>query len=131
MMYQNDVEEFMAIGGQEFPTQQGCRLHPDMKDNDPQIQLYMDLICEEYLETLHAYKNGNVIELADGLADMVWVIMGMASTMDIEFEEIWEEVRRSNMSKFVDGIAIRNPDTGKIMKPPTFSEPDLKTVLGV
>jgi predicted HAD superfamily Cof-like phosphohydrolase len=129
--YQSDVETFMNIGGQEYPAGQGTHLYSKPEENEDQIQLYMDLITEEYEETLAAYKAGDVVELADGLADMVWVIMGMASSLDIEFEDVWEEVRRSNMSKFVDGVAIRNPDTGKIMKPDTFSEPDLKTVLGV
>ena len=131
MMYQNEVEDFMMIGGQEYPCGQGTHLYADPKENDDQVQLYMDLITEEYIETLTAYNNGDVVELADGLADMVWVIMGMASSLDIDFDDVWEEVYRSNMSKFVDGVAIRNPETGKIMKPDTFSEPDLKTVLGV
>lgn len=129
--YQNDVEEFMNIGGQEYPAGQGTHLYSKPEENEDQVQLYMDLITEEYEETLAAYKAGDVVELADGLADMVWVIMGMASSLDIDFENVWEEVRRSNMSKFVDGVAIRNPDTGKIMKPESFSEPDLKTVLGL
>ena len=131
MTYQNEVEDFMMIGGQEYPCSQGTHLYADPKENDDQVQLYMDLITEEYIETLTAYNNGDVVELADGLADMVWVIMGMASSLDIDFDDVWDEVYRSNMSKFVDGVAIRNPETGKIMKPDTFSEPDLKTVLGV
>ena len=127
--YQSDVEEFMNIGGQEYPAGQGTSLYSKPKENTAQVQLYMDLITEEYEEALAAYKAGDVVELADGLADMVWVIMGMASSLDIDFEDVWEEVKRSNMSKFVDGVAMRNPSTGKIMKPPTFSEPDLNTVL--
>ena len=127
--YQNNVEEFMDAGGQEYPCSQGTHLYKDPKENDDQVQLYMDLITEEYNETLDAYKNGDVVELADGLADMVWVIMGMASSLDIDFEDLWEEVSRSNMSKFVDGKAIRNPETGKIMKPDSFSPPDVRHVL--
>ena len=132
--YQADVEEFMVIGGQEVSTLQ-CIGEPtvfeDPSTNDPQIRLYMDLITEEYNETLDAYKAGDIVEVADGLADMVWVIMGMASSLDIDFEDVWNEVKRSNMSKFVDGVAMKNPKTGKIMKPDTFSEPDLATVLGI
>lgn len=129
--YQEDVEKFMMIGGHEVPSSQGLSLYENPKDNDDQVQLYMDLIAEEYDETLDAYRNADIVEVADGLADMVWVIMGMASSLDIDFEAVWEEVKRSNMSKFVDGVAIRNPETGKIMKPDTFSEPDLASVLGV
>lgn len=128
--YQDDVELFMRIGGQEYPAPQsmgGATLYPDW--NDKQTQLYMSLITEEYNECLEAYDAGDVIEVADALADMVWVIMGMASTLDIDFDDVWQEVKRSNMSKFVNGVAIRNPETGKIMKPDTFSEPDLQKVI--
>ena len=132
--YQDDVEEFMIIGGQEVSTTQcmgSPAVYKDPTTNDPQIQLYMDLITEEYKETLEAYNAGDIVEVADGLADMVWVIMGMASSLDIDFEDVWQEVKRSNMSKFVDGVAVKNPKTGKIMKPDTFSEPDLAKVLGL
>jgi len=54
--YQNDVEDFMLIGGQEYPCSQGCHLYEDPKENDDQVQLYMDLITEEYNETLEAYR---------------------------------------------------------------------------
>jgi predicted HAD superfamily Cof-like phosphohydrolase len=62
---------------------------------------------------------------------MVWVIMGMASTLGMDFNDIWEEVKRSNMSKFPNGIALRDEVTGKILKPSTFSEPDLAPILGL
>jgi predicted HAD superfamily Cof-like phosphohydrolase len=95
-----------------------------------QQTLYMNLITEEYKETLEAFENNDLIEVADGLADMVWVIMGMCSSCGIDFNKIWEEVRASNMSKFVDGRAIKN-EAGKIMKPETYFKPNIKKVLGV
>ena len=128
MSYQEDVNVFMTIGGQPFPSQR-CSLEEKPELNSDQVRLYMDLITEEYNETLDAYNAGDVIEVADGIADMVWVIMGMASSLGIDFDAVWNEVKRSNMSKFTDGVAIRNPTTGKIMKPSTFSEPDLERVL--
>jgi len=121
--YQKDVEDFMVIGGHEVPDHSGME--------SDQANLYMDLIEEEFWETKQAFLQGDLVEVADGLADMVWVIMGLASTLDMDFNDIWKEVKRSNMSKFPDGVAIRNPETGKIMKPDTFSEPDLASVLGV
>ena len=97
MSYQNDVEVFMKIGSQ--PIQKELTLDTD------EAKLYMKLISEEYKETLDAFKKNDLIELADGLTDMVWVIMGMCSSCGIDFNKVWEEVRASNMSKFVDGRA--------------------------
>lgn len=132
-MYQDDVELFMNIGGQDYPVV-SCMSVPtltsDVGHPDKQIDLYMDLITEEYQELQEAYYQQDIVEVADALADMVWVIMGMASTLGMDFDNVWQEVKRSNMSKFVDGVAIKDPVTGKIKKPPTFSEPDLAPILG-
>ena len=72
----------------------------------------------------------DLVEVADGLADMVWVIMGMCNSIGIDFDKIWEEVKSSNMSKFVDGKFIKN-EAGKIMKPETYFKPDIKKALGL
>jgi|TARA_B110000967_G_scaffold4751_1_gene4679 predicted HAD superfamily Cof-like phosphohydrolase len=130
-MYQDDVELFMKQGLQDYPVV-SCLDVPTITDDvDPQIELYMDLITEEYHELQEAYKEQDVVEVADALADMVWVIMGMASTLGMDFNDIWEEVKRSNMSKFTNNIIIRDGKTGKILKPSTFSEPDLAPILGL
>jgi NTP pyrophosphatase (non-canonical NTP hydrolase) len=130
-MYQDDVELFMKQGLQDYPVV-SCLDVPTITDDvDPQIGLYMDLITEEYEELKEAYEQQDVVEVADALADMVWVIMGMASTLGMDFNDIWEEVKRSNMSKFTNNIIIRDGKTGKILKPSTFSEPDLAPILGL
>ena len=122
MSYQNDVEIFMKTGSQ--PVQKELSM-----DND-EAKLYMKLISEEYNETLDAFNKSDLVELADGLADMVWVIMGMCNSCGIQFDNIWKEVRASNMSKFEDGKAIKN-EYGKIMKPKTYFKPNIKNALGL
>ena len=122
MSYQKDVENFMTAGEQPVKTELSLK--------GDQQTLYMNLITEEYKETLEAFENNDLIEVADGLVDMVWVIMGMCSSCGIDFNKVWEEVRASNMSKFVDGRAIKN-EAGKIMKSETYFKPDIKKVLGV
>ena len=122
MSYQKDVEDFMTAGDQPIKKELSLK--------GEQQNLYMNLITEEYRETIEAFDNDDLIEVADGLADMVWVIMGMCSSCGIDFNKVWEEVRASNMSKFVDGRAIKN-EAGKIMKPETYFKPDIKKVLGV
>ena len=122
MSYQNDVAIFMKSG------EQGVRSELSLEGD--QASLYMDLITEEYQETLSAFENSDLIEVADGLADMVWVIMGMCNSCGIDFDSVWEEVKASNMSKFPDGKAIKN-EYGKIMKPDSYFKPNIKEVLGL
>ncbi len=122
MTYQKDVAEFMEAGEQQVSS--------ELKRIEDQEALYMNLITEEYKETLQAFKQRDIIELADGLADMVWVIMGLCNSVGIDFEKVWEEVRSSNMSKFQGGRVIKN-DQGKILKPESYFKPDIKKVLGL
>jgi len=133
MIYQRDVKLFMKRALHDSPSLQSEDvpvLKSDPEDNDRQVKLYMRLITEEYNETLDAYNAGDVVEVADGLADMVWVILGMASSLGINFEDVWNEVKRSNMSKFQNNIIIQDHD-GKILKPIAFSKPDIASVIGV
>tara|TARA_B110000977_G_scaffold14028_1_gene17508 strand:+ start:337 stop:711 length:375 start_codon:yes stop_codon:yes gene_type:complete len=121
MNYQKDVEDFMESGQQDFPDLQGM--------TSKQAKLYMDLITEEYNETWRAFNvDKDIVEVADGLADMVWVIMGMASTLNIPFDKVWNEVKASNMSKFVNGKVVKNSD-GKIMKPEGYFRPNIGDIL--
>ena len=117
MMYQLIVKEFMKACDQ--PSDQGW---------GEQAALYMDLITEEYEETLRAFIDKDIVEVADGLADMVWVIMGLANTLGIPFEDVWQEVKKSNFSKCVDGKVIKRED-GKVMKPDTYFKPDIAKIL--
>ena len=122
MNYQKDVSEFMILGEQ--------KVSPVLNLKNDQTQLYMNLIEEEFNETLNAFIEDDLVEVADGLADMVWVIMGMCNSAGIDFDKIWKEVKSSNMSKFVEGKFIKN-DSGKIMKPKTYFKPDIKKALGL
>ena len=121
MSYQKDVAAFMTAGEQTISGR--LSLEGD------QANLYMNLISEEYQETLAAFKSNDMIEVADGLADMVWVIMGMCNSCGIDFDSVWQEVKASNMSKFPGGKAIKN-EHGKIMKPDSYFKPNIKKVLG-
>lgn len=122
--YQDDVEKFMEA------CDQRVQLDLALDVEDDQTKLYMNLIEEEFEETKEAFANGDVYEVADGLADMVWVIMGLAASAGIPFNVVWNEVKASNMSKCVDGKVIKRED-GKVMKPDSYFKPDIKGILEV
>ena len=124
MSYQDDVNKFMEAADQRIKLV----AYPEFDISDPQAELYMKLIQEEFDETLDAFSKGDTIEVADGLADMVWVIMGLASSLGIPFDKVWDEVRASNMSKVVDGKLIKRED-GKVLKPEGYFRPDINAVL--
>lgn len=70
-------------------------------------------------------SKGDNLELLDSLCDQIVTATGVAYMMGFDIEGALKEVVRSNNSKMVDG-KFTFDDNGKIMKPDSYSEPDLK-----
>jgi len=99
---------------------------PDPKD----IKLRINLINEEAKEFEEASCLKDPIEVADALADLLYVLHGAALTWGIDLEPVFKEVQRSNMSKvWSDGTVHKREEDGKILKPPTYSPADIISVL--
>ena len=124
---QEDVDVFMSVAGQ--PLRYEVLKDADTMFDEDQAKLYMDLITEEYEETLNAFKEKDIVGVADGVADMVWVIMGLCSTLGIDFYRVWNAVYDSNMSKLEEGKIIKDPESGKILKPDTYFPPKIREAL--
>jgi predicted HAD superfamily Cof-like phosphohydrolase len=77
-------------------------------------------------------ENAVLIEQADAMIDLTYYIGDSAARVGIELGPCFDEVHRSNMAKRnpVSGVFDRRPD-GKIIKPPGWSEPDLRHALNI
>lgn len=94
-------------------------------------ELRLRLIEEELQELKDAIEATNLIEVADALTDLLYVIYGMGHCYGFNLDACFREVHRSNMSKLgVDGKPIYRAD-GKIAKGPNYSPPDLGAVTGI
>lgn len=137
MINENDVSDFMSAA--------------DQKRNDATARLYLGLMLEEVAETAEAegylniarqiqgyagdIKRGlipqaepKLIDGFDGGLDTVWVTNGYMLARNFPIADGWAEVARSNASKIVDGRVLKNK-SGKVIKPETYSPPDLVWVL--
>ena len=114
-----DVKKFMETFGQMVRTK------PQFPD-DKTIQLRYDLIKEELNELELAMRSKNLKEIADALADILYVTYGAGYAYGINLDKCFKEVQRANMSKLGnDGKPIYN-DKGKVMKGPNYLAPNLK-----
>lgn len=87
--------------------------------------LRIDLIDEEFNELIDAENDGDLVAVADALADLDYVINGMALQYGINLDDCFAEVHRSNMSKLgEDGKPIYRED-GKVLKGPNYFKPNL------
>ena len=96
--------------------------------NKDERELRKKLLAEEYTEYVVAEYANDLVEVADALADMIYIICGTAVSYGIPLDDIFEEVHASNMAKLVDGKVIRRAD-GKIQKPEGWEPPDIERIL--
>ena len=117
------VGDFMEACDQEILDE------PQFPDKDT-INLRLNLIQEELDELVFAHEDNNLIEVADALTDLLYVIYGAGHAYGIDLDSCFEEVHESNMSKLVNGYAQKN-EMGKVMKGPEYFPPNLAGVLGL
>lgn len=92
-------------------------------------RLRLSLMWEEMGEVERAMNDQDIVGIADGIADLIWVALGTAITYGIPIDKVWEEVKRSNFSKMEpDGTIHRRAD-GKILKPASWTPPDIHSII--
>jgi len=93
--------------------------------------LRFNLMKEENEEYLEAAQNNDLVEVADALGDMLYILCGtiIEHGMQDKIEEVFNEIQRSNMSKLgADGKPIYRED-GKVLKGPNYFKPNIKAIL--
>lgn len=115
------------------------------------MRLAMDLIDEEFMETVTAIETKNFVEVKDGLGDLLWVVIRAMMEFGVDPETTIRQIYRSNMSKadYTEKDALKtrdkykeqgidtymrvrqgvyityNASTGKILKSCNFIKPNL------
>jgi len=93
--------------------------------------LRFNLMDEENKEYFEAANNSDLVEVADALGDMLYILCGtiLEHGMQHKIEEVFEEIQRSNMSKLgADGKPIYRED-GKVLKGPNYFKPNIESIL--
>ena len=119
------VKEFhtaFKIGFKEVPTGNLGQL---------KNKLRFDLMKEENEEYLAAADNNDLIEIADALGDMLYILCGtiIEHGLQDKIEAVFDEIQKSNLSKLGnDGEPIYR-EAGKVMKGPNYFRPDLSKLI--
>ena len=90
------------------------------------IELRFNLMKEENEEYIEAARNNDIVEVADALGDMLYILCGtiIEHGMSDIIEDVFDEIQKSNMSKLgADGKPIYRED-GKVMKGPNYFKPN-------
>lgn len=117
-----DIKQMMQAYEQDVPTVPAF-------PSDAVQQFRLELINEELSELYQAALREDLTAYLDGIIDLLVVVIGAGVAHGLPIEKGWEEVLRSNLSKIpTDGKLVKRKD-GKILKPDTYSAPNLHEVL--
>ena len=104
---------------------------PEHNIGEEDFLLRHRLMHEENEEYLQAAKDGNLVEIADALGDMMYILYGTICKHGLQHRiaDIFDEIHRSNMSKLdADGNPIYRED-GKVMKGENYFKPNIAKYL--
>ena len=73
----------------------------------------------------------DVIAAADALADLVYVVYGMAIESGMNLDSVLAEVQASNLSKLMPDGSVKLREDGKVLKGPNFFQPNIARGLGL
>lgn len=94
--------------------------------------LRIKLMTEELIEFIQADSQERIIEVADALADLLYVVFGTALAYGIPMDAVFSEVHASNMSKDAVPASGEGRPVGigtKVQKGPNFRPPDIESIL--
>ena len=117
-----DFHEAFKIGYRETPM---ANLGSDKN------MLRYKLMREENEEYLDAANDNDLVEVADALGDMLYILCGtiIEHGLQHKIEEVFEEIQRSNMSKLGDDGQPIYRDDGKVLKGPNYFKPNIEDIL--
>jgi predicted HAD superfamily Cof-like phosphohydrolase len=109
----------------------GIKNTPTANLGEAKNKLRFNLMKEENEEYLEAAQENDLVEVADALGDMLYILCGtiIEHGMQEKIVEVFEEIQRSNMSKLgADGKPIYRED-GKVLKGPNYFKPNIDAIL--
>ncbi|GET46424.1 nucleoside triphosphate pyrophosphohydrolase family protein [Capnocytophaga felis] len=109
----------------------GMSQEPTINLKEETTNLRFRLMAEENEEYLEAVKSKNMVEVADALGDMLYILCGtiIEHGMQHKIEEVFNEIHRSNMSKLDENGKPIYREDGKVMKGANYFPPDIAKIL--
>jgi hypothetical protein len=103
---------------------------PHLIDADV-INFRLKFLREELAELQKAYKEEDLVEIADALVDIVVVAMGTAHLHNLPFDRIFEEVMETNMKKVrvIDQSQSKRGSGLDLAKPAGWKPPMIGRIL--
>lgn len=104
---------------------------PEHNLSEADYNLRFKLMAEENEEYLQACKDGDLVEIADALGDMMYILYGSICKHGLQHRiaDIFDEIHRSNMSKLDENGKPIYREDGKVLKGENYFRPNIAKYL--
>lgn len=92
---------------------------------DPKLESWVEVKAIDVLRFRNPEYIKRLVEIADGLGDLIYVVLYTANIYGFDLDPIFEEIQRSNMTK----IGGQINSAGKLIKPDTYSPAQLISII--
>ena len=115
----------------DFHEKYGHLISPEPTTESPQVvkDLRRALIQEEMKELFEAIEHDDIEEIADGGADLIYVVVGTMISYGVPIDRIFREIHLSNMTKTPVRAEGGQKYGTKTPKGPDFEMPDVRGIL--
>ncbi|HLQ23644.1 MAG TPA: hypothetical protein VK132_10580 [Gemmatimonadales bacterium] len=112
----------------EYHERFGCTAHdrPTWAGAE-EHRVRVALIEEELAEFRNAGETHDLVEIADSLADLLYVVYGAAVAYGIDLQPVFDEIHAANLSKGEPEV-VRRPD-GMLLKGAGYRPPQVARVV--
>lgn len=90
-----------------------------------ELTFHTRFIMEELSELLSSHEQRNLVDAADAVADLLYVILGMSLHMGLDLDQIFKLVHEANMQK-QPGSTVRSNGMPDAIKPPGWVDPKIR-----
>lgn len=121
----DQVKQFHHSLGCTDPSYPTTKIAQRIKD------LRINLMQEELDEVKQAIEKNDIINLSKELADVMYTVIGTVHAFGLTryFEQIFDEVHKSNMTKVNNKKYLKIREDGKPLKTKRYVEPSLDFII--
>lgn len=119
----DQVRDFLNMVGRPIRTA------PTIDVDHQEIELIRAKLLEEVDEFLVGIEERDIVKVADGIADVVYVALGAALQLGIDFDRVFTAIHEANMSKSnLDG-SVRLGKDGAVLRGDRYVPPAIREAL--
>jgi len=121
----DEVEEFHEAFGLPRPDKFTVPSNETITLRKKLINEELKELMDELDVMMSSSNKTNAVKISKELCDLVYVVLGLAVTLGIPFDDCFDEVHRSNMSKLTKDGKVLTREDGKVLKSDQYSPADL------